>query len=479
MFRIFLALIALLSLDACTTSPTSGKKIFTGVVSEQKEAEIGASQHSAALRQFGGVNETQELNEMVAMIGARLAPHAERKNMRWTFTVLNDDMVNAFAVPGGYVYITRGLLALAQDESQVAAVLAHEMGHVNARHSAQQMSQGLLANIGIQAIGIATGSNVAAQLGSTAGDLYLKGYSRSHEHEADALSVKYLTAAGYDPYAAMKFMEQLNRSTQFEAQMAGKAAGAELFSYFSTHPQTPERIVRTKQLADQMPRVNNPTVNRSGYLRAINNTVYGGSGKEGFVRGRDFIHPELKIRFTAPDGFTIKNTPKAVIASNTQGALMIFDTARSSGADAGGFIAGAWAPNAQLSGQENITVNGLAGATAATQMSSSEGAKDARLVALEGTNNLFYRLLFIAPAGQMGNYADAFRRATYSFAHDNSIASISPNRIKVVTVRSGDTVQSMAARMAVKDFAVERFCLLNNLSPNSKLSLGDQVKVVE
>lgn len=479
MIRVLLAVFSLFVVSSCTTSPTTGKPIFTGVVSEQQETQIGAQQHGQILRQFGGVNDTQALNEMVAMIGARLAPHAERQNTRWTFTVLDDDLVNAFAVPGGYIYITRGLIALAQDESQVAAVLAHEMGHVNARHSAQQMSQGMLANIGIQAIGIATGSNVAAQLGSTAGDLYLKGYSRTHEFEADALSVKYLAAAGYDPFATAKFLRQLEKSTAFEARVAGKPAGQELFSYFSTHPATSERIIRAEQLASTVPIPQNPIINRAGYLKAIHGTVYGSDGSEGFVRGTQFIHPELKIRFKAPDGFTIQNTPKAVIASNKQGALMIFDMARAQGVDAGGFITNNWVPNALLAGQERITVNGLDGATAATQLSGTQGTKDARLVALDGGDGRFYRLLFLAPQGQMGNYADAFRRATYSFERDESIASIKPARIKVVTVRPGDTVQTFANRMAVDEFALERFCLLNGLSPNSKLEVGDQVKVVE
>lgn len=479
MARIFLSLFALSFLAACTTSPTSGQQIFTGVVSEQREAQIGAEEHPKALRQFHGVNDTQNLNLMVARIGARLAPYAERKDVSWTFTVLNDDTVNAFAIPGGYVYVTRGLLGLAQDESQVAAVLAHEMGHVNARHSAQQMSQGMLANIGIQAIGIATGSSVAAQLGGTGADLYLKSYSRSHEFEADALSVKYLSQAGYDPFAAEKFLKQLERSTQFEQRMASKAANAGMFSYLSTHPQTPDRIGRAHALATQVPSNPNGTVNRSGYWQAINGTIYGDSGDGGFVRGNNFIHPKLKIRYTVPDGFKIKNTDKAVIATDGNGAAVVFDTARAQTDDAGGFLAGVWAPNTALREQEIITVNNLRGATAATQLQSNQGVKDARLVALNGGNGLFYRLLFVAPAGRMNDYANAFRHTTYSFTHDASITGISPARIKIVSVRSGDTVQSMANRMQVADFALERFCLLNDLSPNDKLSLGEQVKIVE
>jgi predicted Zn-dependent protease len=480
--RIFLVhtcfLGAFMLLAACSTNPTSGRPMFSAI-SEGQEASMGAGEHPKIMAQMGGVNDTQELNFMVARIGARLAPHAERHDVRWTFTVLNDEMVNAFAVPGGYIYVTRGLLALAQDESQVAGVIAHEMGHVNARHSAQQMSQDLLANIGLQAIGIATGSNVATQMGGIGADLYMKGYSRSHEFEADALGVKYLAAAGYDPYAAAKFLQQLQRSTELEARIAGKPAGSEMSRYFSTHPQTPERVTRARALADALPKNPDAETGRTAYLNAIKGTIYGGDAKGGFVRGNEFIHPGLKIRFKAPEGFRIQNTDKAVIASNNNGAIAIFDTAKAATDDAGGFISNIWAPNANLGNQERITVNGLAGATASGSLNTSDGAKDAQLVALSAGPGQFYRLLFLAPQGQMGRYAESFRRSTYSFTHDADIAGVSPNRIRVVTARAGDTVQSLAARMQVTDSALERFCLINGLTPDSRINTGDQVKIVE
>jgi predicted Zn-dependent protease len=464
-------------LAACTTSPVTGQKIFTGIVSEQEEENIGRQQHADILKQFGGVSDNAKLNEFVAGIGVRLAPQAERKNVRWTFTVLDDDMVNAFAVPGGYIYITRGLLNLAQDESQVAAVLAHEMGHINARHSAQQMSQGLLANIGLQAIGIAVGGG-AAQAGSIGADLYIKKYSRTHEFEADSLGVKYLAGAGYDPYAEEKFLAMLQRNSDLEGQMSGQPNAPQL-ALLSTHPLTPERVTRAGALADQIVTVKNPTINRAGYLRVIDGTVYGDAASQGFIRGQEFIHPELKIRFAAPNGFTLKNSPKQVVAENKSGAAMIFDTARANVTDPALFITGAWAQGAELSGQERITINGMQAATAATTLISNQGVKDARLVAISGGEGKYYRLMFVAPKGQMGNYAEAFRRATYSFVRDAKIADVDPNRVRVVTVKAGETVQSLAAKMPVPDFKVERFCLLNGITPETKLSTGELIKTVQ
>lgn len=476
--RFFLVSTAFLLLTACSTNPTSGRPMFSAI-SEGQEASMGAGEHPKVMAQMGGANDTQELNFMVARIGARLAQHAERQDVRWTFTVLNDEMVNAFAIPGGYIYVTRGLLALAQDESQVAGVIAHEMGHVNARHSAQQMSQGILAQVGLQVLGIATGSNVATQVGGIGADLYMKGYSRAHEFEADALGVKYLAAAGYDPYAEAKFLQQLQRSTELEARIAGKAAGQEMAGYFSTHPQTPERVTRAMALAEALPKNANAEIGRNDYLNAIKGTIYGGDAKGGFVRGTEFIHPSLKIRFAVPENFRIQNTDKAVIASNNSGAIVVFDTARAATDDAGGFISNIWAPNSNLSGKERITVNGLSGATASSSLNTSDGAKDAQLVALSAGPGQFYRLLFLTPQGQMGRYAENFRRTTYSFEHDESIAKVSPNRIRIVTARAGDTVQSLASRMRVQDSPLERFCLINGLSPDSQIRTGDQVKIVE
>jgi predicted Zn-dependent protease len=477
MRKIALLFLGLLTLTGCTTSPTSGHTIFTGLVSEQQENEIGYAAHADTLKQFHGVNDNTKLNEFVAMIGTRLVPYAERKDVHWTFTVLNDDMVNAFASPGGYIYVTRGLLNLAQDESQVAGVLAHEMGHINARHSAQQMSQGILANIGLQALGMATGSSAATQLGSVGAQGLIMSYSRDHEYEADALSIRYLAKAGYDPYATAKFLTILNQSMQLEAQMAG-SKNAQQPGFFDSHPMTPDRVARAQALADQEQKNPNATFDREGYLRAIDGTVYGDAADAGFVRGNEYIHPGLQIRFAVPMGFHIKNTTKQVLAEDNNGAAIVFDMGKAATNDPAAYLTGTWALGANLTGQQRITVNSMAAATAASQVSTSKGARDAQLVAIDAGNGTFYRLTFLAPVGGLKSYSTVFRQATYSFAHDVSIKAISPNRVRMMTVRAGDTVPSLANQMSVQDYKVERFCLLNNVSPTTRLSPGTQVKTV-
>lgn len=471
---------ALLLLGGCTTSPTSGQSIFTGFVSPQQEAQIGADSRTEIMKEFNGESDNQAMNALVQKIGAKLVPHAERKEVIFSFTVLNDDIVNAFAVPGGHIFITRGLINLAQSESEVAAVLAHEMGHINARHSAQQMSQSMIANLGLQVLGVATDSTAALQASSVGADLFMKKYSRNHELEADALAVRYLAAAGYDPFANAKFLQRLADYTALQQRMAGSAAGNELGSFFATHPPTQERVNRATALAGQTPPVQNPVTNRETYLRAVDGTVYGDSAEQGFVRGRQFIHPVLRVKFEVPQGFRIQNTPKQVIATDASGATILFDMGEGRIDDAVDYITTSWAPNAATGNQEVIEVNGMPGATASTRMLVNGRQQEGQLVAISAGNNKFYRLVFLAPAGGMSRYATEFRRTTYSLSKltNRDVELASPNRVRLIKVKQGDTIQSLAAQMPVPDFAVERFCLLNGLQPGDRLTPGDTLKTV-
>lgn len=442
---------------------------------------MGSSERENILKEFNGISDNEAMNAYVQKIGAKLTPYAERKDVTFTFTVLNDDIVNAFAVPGGYIYITRGLLNIAQNEGQVAAVLGHEMGHINARHSAQQMSQSMVANLGLQVLGVATGSDLATQAGGVGADLFIKKYSRAHELEADALAVRYLSEAGYDPYANTQFLAMLERYTELEQRMSGSQAGNDLASFFATHPPTPERVNRARVLADQMPKTTNPIINRAEYLRAVDGTVYGDSAEQGFVRGRQFIHPGLKIKFEVPNGFRIQNSAKQVVATNPSGATIVFDMGQGPVADPAEYIVSSWAPNARTTNQEKISVNEFPAATARTSMIMNGSQHDAQLLAMSAGGGKFYRLLFLTPAGQLDRYSAEFRRTTYSFAglsaKEQELAN--PNRVRLIKVNTGDTVQSLSSKMSVTDYAAERFCLLNGLELNSTLKPGDTVKTVQ
>ncbi|HEY1095773.1 MAG TPA: M48 family metalloprotease [Alphaproteobacteria bacterium] len=474
-----------LSLGGCSTNPATGQSIFTGLMSPEQEQAMGDEQSGEITAEYGGVNDNAKLNEFVAMIGAKLVPYTERRDVpNYTFTVLNSDDVNAFAMPGGYIYITRGLLSLAENEAQVAGVLAHELGHIQGRHSAQQYSQTALANIGVGLLGAAiggTGGEMAGQavgLGAQAG---LMKYSRTHEFEADSLGIRYMQLAGYDPKEAARFLETLDRSTQFENKINGTGQGANAFSFLSSHPATPDRVQRAYTLASQTPQNINYYLGRDKYMSAIDGTNYGGSSKSGFVRGNEYIHPQMGFRFSVPAGFNIQNGEKQVAAENGRGALIVFDMGKGLTNDPVAYLSQSWLQNLAPANVEPITVNGLSAATGIAVINSSAGTKDGRFIAISAERGEFYRLAYLTPQGQQSSYTTDFQRSTYSFAKLTQAEKekLSPNNIRIVTVGNGDTPATLAKKMAVPDHALDRFCLLNGVTPETTLKPGDKIKLVQ
>ncbi|HEY7688803.1 MAG TPA: M48 family metalloprotease, partial [Dongiaceae bacterium] len=214
-----LALLALIAIveSGCSTNPATGESTFTGFLSEEGEQEIGRENHPKVLAEFGGAYQNQELQSYIASLGTLLARTSDRPNQKFTFTVLDSPIVNAFAVPGGYVYITRGLLALANNEAEVSGVLAHEIGHIAARHAAERYSTGTLLSLPAIAVGILTGSQELAGLANSAGAAYLQSYSRDQEYQADLLGVRYLSRANYDPLGMANFLRQLQADNRLDA----------------------------------------------------------------------------------------------------------------------------------------------------------------------------------------------------------------------------------------------------------------------
>ena len=266
-------------------------------------------EHPKLVQQFGGSYDTAELSAYVDRVGQSLARFAEVQDVRYSFTVLDDDDINAFALPGGYVHVTRGLLALASNEAELAGVLGHEIGHITARHAAQRYSSATAANLGIGVLSIlgtvaglppsvteATGSGL-----QTGAAIYLQSYSRDQEMEADRLGIRYMTRAGYDPEAMVTFFRKLDAWSRLEAMMAGDPGAAERLDIMASHPRTADRV----QQAAQTRRFDAGAGGRTEpgpYLKAIDGLLFGDSPSQGFRRGRDFIHPELRIAFRVPEG---------------------------------------------------------------------------------------------------------------------------------------------------------------------------------
>jgi predicted Zn-dependent protease len=466
-------------LGSCAENSASGGSMFS-LMSASDEQKVGDEEHPKLVQEFGGEIEDQAVKRYVDSVGNLLVRTTEMPNSKFTFTVLDDNIVNAFALPGGYVHITRGLMALANNEAELAGVMGHEIGHVTAHHSAQLYTRSVLTQILATGIGIATGVSQLGQVASQGADVYLKSYSRENEYEADSLGVRYLTRAGYDPQAMADFLGSLEAHSRLEAELAGKSAdSADQFDIMATHPRTVDRVQKAIAEAGEAGKPKGPTDDgRDVYLRQINGLIYGDSPRQGYARGTRFAHPIMKFEFRVPDGFRLSNQPTAVMASNPNGAVIAFEEIPKSG----GLSPRAYLSriNVSLTGIEDIDVNGLQAATGAAQIRGSNGARDVRVVAIRFSPDHLFRFIFLTPTQLTASLADGLKRTTYSFRGLSAAeaAALKPLRIRVVRVHPGDTVASMAARMAIPDHQEQRFRVLNGLGPGEGLPPGGLIKIM-
>jgi predicted Zn-dependent protease len=478
------ASLALGALAGCTTNPATGERVFAGMLSESQEISIGRQQHPEIVKAFGGEYGSPELQRYIASVGQLLARTVERRDLEYTFTIVNSGIVNAFALPGGYIYVSRGLLALAENEAEVAGVLAHELGHVNALHHGRRQGQELLANVLVMGAGIAAGSagQQVAQLGSVLAAGVLSSYSREHEREADTLGLRYMSRAGYDPQAFIEFLRKMRDHARLEAVRRGKSPDeVDATNYLATHPAPSERVERASAEAANV-RVQQPMLAGDIYLGKIDGMLYGDDPDQGFIRGQVFAHPKLRFRFEVPEGFTLFNSPQAVTAQGPDGAAFVFDSApKPSDGPVRFYLTDVWGRGAALDNVETLQINGLEAATATTRARTGSGPREARLVAIRKDLQSIYRFVFLTPPGQAERWATPFRRTTYSFRvlTESEAAALKPLRIRVVHAAPGDTVQSLARRMAGDDrFAAEQFRVLNGLRGDQAVRPGENVKIV-
>lgn len=484
MFRKSFALLALcLALSACSTNEATGRSQFTGLMNTASENQMGATEEQKVQKLYGVVD-NPALQAYVDRICARLVPGVERRDVNYSCTVLDSQVVNAFALPGGYININRGLLAFATSEAEVASVLAHEMGHVTARHISERYSQGALTQLGAAAIAIGVGSSAANQLVNLGANMYLASYSRSQEAEADDLGIRYLNRANYDPMAMAGFLSKLQLSSALQASEKGQEY-KEMSSFMSTHPMTSDRVARASQIAASYP-TKGSDVGADAHLAVINGMVYGDSPKDGFVRNGEFIHPSMGFAFRVPQGFNINNAPEQIAGQSRSGsgAAFIFDGAnKPAGMSPAAYIQQSWTESqAPLSDLQDMNVNGMRAATAQVQGAINGRPALMRLVAIEWSPTEIYRFQFAMPQATSNNEIEELKRVSYSLRHITSseAGAATPYRIAIVTAGSNDSVSSMAQRMSTRDGLDEqRFRALNGMGPNDRVTPGHKYKIVQ
>jgi len=466
------------ALAACATSPVTGRSSFGSI---EDDVSLGRREHPNILKAFGGEYTEGNVDAYVQQLGLKLAAETEYPNLPYHFTVLNTPIVNAFALPGGYVYLTRGLLALAANEAEVAGVLGHEIGHVTARHSAERQTQSVFAQLGLVLIGVATGSGALVDLASVGASAYLQSYSRDQEFEADTLGVRYMVAGGWDPDGMVTFLASLREYSQLEARMDGRDPNSvDEYNMMASHPRTLERVERAMAAAGA-PDGQAGVLNRDLYLTEINGMVYGDDPAQGIIDGQWFRHPALRFEFRVPDGFRLFNSDAEVTAKSPQGAGIVFDMGRTQSSDMAQYLVGEWASDTAVSDVERITVNGLPGATGWTRIQGSSGGyADLRLVALKGEGNEVFRFLFVSPSSMSAQFNSGFRETTYSFRRLSAAeaAQVKGFRLYVVPAKSGDSVASLSRTMPFGQWNEAAFRVLNDLAIEGGLAPGEPVKVV-
>ncbi len=436
------------------------------------EEAIGARENPRVVAEYGGVYEDADLEQEVAHVVSRLVDASDDPSHRYKITILNSPVANAFALPGGYLYVTRGLIALTDESSELAAVISHEIAHVLLNHALERAKVAeqteIVERVAADVLTDPTESR-AARDGSR---MTLATFSRNQEIEADRVGITIAGRAGFDPFAASRFLDKLQAYAEFRSAIGrhDDAAG-----FLASHPAAIERRQLALVVARQFgaPGIGERT--EKGYLQALDGMVFGDDPSEGFVRGHEFLHPRLAIAFRVPDDFKLENTKKAVLAAAGEDTAMRFDgvTVDTSTSPAA-YLASGWINGLVDGSIEETTVNGLPAATA----NAAAGDWVFRIGAVKIGGSM-YRLIFADRSN--GATIDTALAATLSSFHrmtQTEIARLHPLRIDIVTVRDGEGVGDLAARMQGTEHSLDLFRLLNGLAPGDAVTAGQLVKVV-
>ncbi len=475
-----IVLCAAFTLAACgdmsrfqTASPTTAAPAAkpARTVAQTPAAE---REHERILSSYGGAYDDPKLEALIGNTVDRLVAASDRPDQAYKVTILNSGAVNAFALPTGQLYVTRGLIALACDTSELSSVLSHEMAHVLAKHASIREDQARQAAIVTRVVTDMGNDPDLTALALAKTKLTMASFSRSQEFEADGIGVAIAARAHFDPYGAARFLTAMERNAELKAGKTSVDPRAQ--DFLSSHPATPERVQNAQANARQYSSPEGGERDRESYLGAIDNIVYGEDPSEGFVRGRRFLHPKLGFTFAAPENFTLDNTAQAVVGVREGGAqAMRFDVVRVPAEQSlGEYLNSGWMENVDKASTEDLMINGFPAAAAVAHSDQWQF----KVYALRFGSDV-YRFIFAAKQKTTESDRNAretvnsFRRLTLE-----EIQAARPLRIKIITVQPGDTVDSLAHRMAGVDRPTDRFRILNGLDSRAQVKARDRVKIV-
>lgn len=455
---------------SCATNPVTGKREFT-LVSEGQEVQMGKGA-AEEVAQTIGLYDNAATQSYVERLGKSLAAQSERPELPWTFRVVDDPVVNAFALPGGFIFITRGLMAHMNSEAQLVSVLGHEIGHVTAKHSVQQISRAQAAQVLL--IGGMLASDTVAALGDVGlaglSVLFLK-YGRDAERQADDLGFKYSVAQGYDVRSMPGVFATLKRVSE--------SAGAErLPNWLSTHPSPDERIERIQQkIAQQNPPQGKDE--QQAYLAMTDGLTFGPNPRQGFFENGVFKHPDMRFQVTMPSGWKATNLSQAVVAE-ASGGTAAFQLTMAKEASPGQALE-KFAANQAVSAVEKVDVpmHGLQASSARFQ-AKTEGGQLAGLVTFVSHQGKTFQLMGLAPAAGFAAQEATFKQVQGSFGPltDQAALSVQPARVKLVSAPSSMTLAELVSKQG-SGLSAEKVAILNQMDPATRLQAGQKVKLIQ
>jgi predicted Zn-dependent protease len=464
-----------LFIAGCTNTPDNQKISLVLPQEAAQPAQLSATEreHLRILASYGGAYENARLQSEIERTVDRLVAASERPDLKYKVTILNAPAINAFALPNGQLYITRGLVVLANDKAELASVLAHEMGHVIARHAAIREEQAKQAAMINHVVNDVLSDPQTGALALAKSKLTLASFSRAQEFEADGIGVGISARAGFDPFGASRFLTDMQRNADIKA--ASGNGDPRALDFLSSHPATPERVQNALANARQFSGPGNGERDRADYLANLDGVIYGEDPSEGFARGRKFEHPKLGFTFTAPAGFSLDNTAQAVLGLKDGGgeALRLDIVSVPAEQSLPDYLKSGWMENVEASSVEEFAINGFPAATA-----TATGEQwSFRLFAVRYGSDV-YRFIF-ASKNKTALVDQSFRESVATFRRMSLKESqqVHPLRIKIVTVGAYDSIEKLAHRMAT-DHQLERFRVINGLSATDRLKTGEKVKIV-
>ena len=459
---------------ACATNPVTGKRQMS-LLSEADEIAIGQQQDAEIRREMGVYND-EALQRYVNDVGQQLARLSHRPNLPWSFTVVDNPAINAFALPGGYIYLTRGILAYLDDEAELAGVLGHEIGHVTARHAAQAYTRQAQASVGLAILSIFVPSTAPfADLGSAGLSVLFLRHGREAELEADRLGVEYGSGAGYDPAGVPRFLATLARVDALSERGVP--------NWLSTHPDPGSRVTKAEPVASKFISDAAKALNRDQYLERIRGLAFGDRVEDGIVRGNEFLHPLLRFGVIFPDGWELTNTSQAVLAQEpgTDHYMVLQEVEQPRGRSIGDAAVAAMrqAGYTVVDGR----IDRINGNEAHIGLYRGE-AKDVGRVLMRAAHIAIGRQLYVvagfAPEKEFAQVDKDILPAVQTFRQLSTAeaAAIRPNRIDFYVVKSGDSWQSIAARQGRNFVNAATLAIMNDREVHVQPNPGDRVKIV-